>query len=86
MRRVASGDSVRWRVAVVHARRDAEADPSRCARDLREGSGKEDIMQKKPVFAAKPPIRPEPVRAPMTPLAQEQLRHVAGGPIGNPTS
>ena len=43
-------------------------------------------MQKKPMFAAKPPIRPEPVRAPMTPLAPQQLRHVAGGPIGNPTS
>ena len=45
-------------------------------------------MQKKslfPLFAPKPPVRPAPARPPMTPLAPEDLRHVAGGPIGGPT-
>ncbi len=42
-------------------------------------------MQKKNQSSAKPPVRPEPLRTPMTPLAPDQLRHVAGGPAGSPT-
>jgi hypothetical protein len=42
-------------------------------------------MQKKNLSPAKPQVRPQPLRTPMTPLAPEQLRHVAGGPVGSPT-
>jgi hypothetical protein len=38
-----------------------------------------------PQFASKPPVQPAPARPPMTPLAPEQLRHVAGGPVVGPT-
>ena len=31
----------------------------------------------------KPPVKVE--QRPMTPLTPEELRHVAGGPAGNPT-
>jgi hypothetical protein len=63
------------------ARPDATANARRAFR-------KENDMQKKslfPLFAPKPPVRPAPARPPMTPLAPEDLRHVAGGPIGGPT-
>jgi hypothetical protein len=73
-----------WCTARAAALRQAHPDAPATFED---GSPrKEDNMQKKSPFAPKPPVRPEPARTPMTPLAPEQLRHVAGGPIGNPTS